>query len=219
LVYTKATLAEAKEATQAAKDAVIVTKAVSEATIDAMTDGSRRELRAYVGVESIIIDAPDMDAFRRGEYSSQDPTVIGITARNFVRVRVKNYGQTPAFDTVIFCYWALAPQWRRPPTNIFDSNDTDSMPAGNVRTSVSKFLLQATQHHDSYIPIWDLNPMGTAMNMEGELFLYGRIYYRDAFGKSHRTKFCFEWQPEIRNGTSYVPYEEYNGEDDKPAPI
>lgn len=45
-------------------------------------------------------------------------------------------------------------------------------------------------------------------------------FIRDAFGRPWRTKFCFGWQPQ-HEGTDFefVPYEEYTGEDQTPAPI
>jgi hypothetical protein len=190
----------------------------AEKTVEKMEEATRRELRAYVGIDVIGIEA-ELKPYSAGDYVPIDRSRVGARSTDFVRVRVRNFGQTPAFDTVVFCYWQPTPPNQRLPIDFFRTHDSDEWPTGNVRTTISNFLLQATKYHDSLIVIWDLRPFGEAAALRAELFLYGRVYYKDCFGNLHRTTFCFEWMPEATGGEShFIPYEEYNSEDDRPPP-
>jgi hypothetical protein len=46
-----------------------------------------------------------------------------------------------------------------------------------------------------------------------QVYIFGRIYYRDIYQRPWRTKFCYSWEPRHPSGERFVAYEEYNDED------
>jgi hypothetical protein len=192
-------------------------KAAEKTVIQSETQ-SRQELRAYVGVEALAFNCENFSAYMRGSYTPKDPAKAGVDCNDFLCVTVRNFGQTPAFDVVVFTNWVIVAADTRPEQGYFDSV-VDTPPTTPVRVTLSQFILQREQRHISRIAIWNLQPMLDARDEKAELYIAGRIYYRDAFGRPWRTKFCFSWQP-TSEGTDFefVPYQEYNGEDQTPLP-
>lgn len=175
---------------------------------------SRRELRAYVGVVELELLGPDLN---NNAYVPQDSSLAGVTCRNLLGVTVKNFGETPARDVVVYAYWFAVPFPGRLPEGFFGANDTDTVDVNDVRTTTSKFMLDRGQTHLSEIPIWDLTVWKLANNSTLNLYVYGRIYYTDAYGRTRRRFFCSGWIPQSPKA-KFIPYQEYNGEDDREGP-
>ena len=202
-----ATAGHAQRAADAARD-----------TVNSMDAATQKQLRAYTGVERLAFDCSNFGAYV-GPYRPKDPSVPGTTADDFLCITVKNYGQTPAFETAVYAYWTPVPSNTRPVSGSFDNSMPEVKDTANIRTIVSHFLLQRDQTHTTRVPIWDLTPVFQAQSQKCDLFIFGRVYYRDAFKKPWRTTFCFQWRP-LDHSTKYefLPHEEYNGEDSKPLP-
>jgi hypothetical protein len=200
------TLLQTKNAAQAARD-----------TVNSMEDSSKRQLRAYVGVEKIAFDCENFRVYTK-PYAPGDSSVPGAGCNDFLCVTIKNFGQTPAFDTVVYGYWVTGPPNVKPDPGFFENLFPEVKERASIRTISSHTLLQRDQIHSSRMAIWDLTPVLAAQKNERGLYLFGRIYYRDAFNRPWRTKFCFSWQPEVSGDFEFVPYEEHNDEDNKPFP-
>jgi hypothetical protein len=207
-----ATRSAANEARRAADAAM---KALDQSEVYA-----RQELRAYLGIEKLEFTCTNFSHYTREHYVPKDSSVAGASCDDFLCVTVKNFGQTPAFDIMVFANWITFPPNTRPPLGYFGTtHDSDFLETGPVSVSISKFMLQRDQTHASRIAIWDLRPVLDALERRGELYIYGRIYYRDAFNRPWRTKFSFSWNPASANTPfEFVPYREYNTEDQQPAP-
>jgi hypothetical protein len=123
---------------------------------------TRAQLRAYIGVETAnySVDLPKHEA----------------------RIRIKNFGQTPAYNVVCRIGIEVAPDF----TGKIDKK------AETVRGNATVFpqhSLTIKRRTDLIAPDGD-EPIG--------IFVFGRITYRDAFGFRRWTKFRFSANP--KNG-------------------
>jgi hypothetical protein len=209
LAATRSAASEAKRAADAAM------KALDQSEIYA-----RQELRAYLGIERLEFACANFSHYTRDNYVPKDRSIAGVSCDDFLCLTAKNFGQTPALDIMVFANWITLPPNTRPHLGYFGTTrDSDVLEKGPVSVSISKFMLQRDQTHTSRIAIWDLRPVLDALERRGELYIYGRLYYRDAFNRPWRTKFSFSWDP-ASAGTAFefIPYREYNNEDQQPAP-
>jgi hypothetical protein len=209
LETTRAAASEAERATVAAAKAADAAYKMSLLA----EDTSRRELRAYVGVESLEFRAPDISAT---EYEAPPADAPGIVSRNRLAITVKNFGQTPAYDVMVFAYFATSEFGTTLPPEFYEANDSDSTPGDGVRVTYSRTLISRDQSHQAVISLWDITELRRAHEGTAAATIYGRIYYRDAFDRTWRTRFAYVWQPwEEDTDEEFVPAEHYNGEDQK----
>lgn len=184
----------------------------SRRTIEHMEDTSKRELRAYVGLEKIDFEILS----KRNGYV---PIAIGapsILFKDFISVTIKNFGATPAYDVVVLCGGlSTAFLGRAPVGHNFDRAIHENRAPGNFLT---RMLLSPAQPEVIKCPLYNALPFWQSQQRERSMFVYGRIYYRDAYGNPWSTKFCFVWEPWHPGGARFVPYEEFNGEDQAEAP-
>lgn len=178
---------------------------------------AERQLRAYIGVESVAFEAPDL---RLGDYAPQDRNSVGVPCRNFACVTIRNFGQTPALSVQTFIYLATTGFATRLPIEFLRANDADVVDAEDTRETRDIPMLQRSQPYKARLAVWDLTDVRRAHLKTATLYIFGRTYYRDAFDRPRRTTFCYVWNPD-QDGSAYEfsPYEEYNGEDQKPAPV
>jgi hypothetical protein len=180
-------------------------------------DTAQRQLRAYVGV-----GADDLGFDTPGE---NNPNYVPIPANpvagqvfdDFLTIKVKNFGQTPAYDVIVFGHMAVMPPFAMLPDDFFTRQAPfDALPSGPVRTFVSRFVLQPQQMAISKHVVNDVRPLIAARQRQASVYVWGRIYYRDIYGRPWRTLFCYAWEPWHPPGERFVPYETYNGEDQVP---
>lgn len=180
---------------------------------------AKRQLRAYVGIEDFSFDCPDLKSKivgKRGNNDDEIP-VAGKIHKNFLVVTVRNFGATPACDVTVFSYVVATDFPNRLPDDFFEKNDVDNISMADVRITLARFMLHKDQIEDSKHVIENITTVREAMKNPPlkQLFLFGRIYYRDIYDRPWRTKFCFSWEPWHPPGPRFVAYEEYNGEDQK----
>ena len=197
----------------------IATNAAIEAnasTLKAITqeqENAQRQLRAYVGIE-VITTTPNEFLV---DIPATDPSVAGTTANKFIHITVKNFGQTPAKDVVVYAHTVAIISTIRPHPDIFVNEDADAaFNAREIRTSTSRYILNNEQTHTTDIAIWDVGPWRAGQRGEYNIFVFGRIYYTDSFNKPWRVKFCQSWSP---SQTKFIPYEHYNEEDSHKSPF
>ena len=170
---------------------------------------ARIQLRAYVGLEKISFELTN----ENNPSFVLDLTTQGVIHDDFVAVKIRNFGNTPAFDVSVFAYFAIAPLHTRLADDFFARHDRDPRPTGNIRVSVSRFVLNPKQMEISK-PIVNPHPVRDARARLNTLYVFGRVYYRDIYDRPWRTKFCYVWEPATpARGERFIPYEEYNGED------
>jgi len=161
---------------------------------------------AYVGVDAIELDCPSW-TIPREQYVPQVPAP-GLLYKDFVRVKMRNYGKTPAYHTEIWGGWAGVRPFPAmlPPNYPFAvGNDT--------KVSTSRQILHQNQMTTPKIAIPDISFLHRAVGQEESVFFFGRIDYEDAFKRRWRTHFCYvyeHWQP---HGQRFVAFERNNYEE------
>ncbi len=161
-------LIDTKEAADAAKKAADQT----EASVLLAKETAERQLRAYVLVHSI----DGMDPV------TQPPLLIPY---NFV---MKNSGQTPAYQVEIHIVRALVKKGGEfpplPPVEDAEGMKTYSpIPPGGFG------------HHTVGLTTRITPEIAVAAQHTHDLYIFGRIRYRDAFGKSRTTNFRYVRSP------------------------
>jgi hypothetical protein len=181
---------------------------------------AQRQLRAYVGV-----GADDFGFDTPGEndpnYTPIDPAnpVAGQIYKDFLTIKVKNFGQTPAYGVVVFGNLATtSPFAAMLPDDFFTARVPmrDVIPNVPIRPFTSRFILQPEQTAVSKHAIFDVRAITAARQRQISVYVWGRIYYRDIFERPWRTMFCYVWEPWHPPSPRFVPYETYNGEDQTP---
>ncbi len=134
---------------------------------------AKKELRAYVALDEIF-------------FSEANDAAGGLH-----KLRIRNYGQTPASGMSIWCERAShLPQEGVKP--FYDSPVVD----GQLLHPVQAFTVGL-----SAAPLYRIGKPG--------FFTYGRIVYHDIYGHYWVTKFCYRYEGD---GT-FVPHGDYNNEE------
>ena len=138
-------------------------------------------MRSYVALDEIFFSDAD------------DPTAAQH------KLRIRNYGQTPAYNISIWCERAShLPQEGVKP--FYDSPAVD----GQLLHPVQAYTIGLAP-----APLYRIGKPG--------FFTYGRIIYHDIYEQWWVTKFCFRYEGD----GSFVPHGDYNDEegpfDKKPA--
>lgn len=136
-------------------------------------DAGKRELRAYVALDEIFFEE------------------AGESAPGVHKLRMRNYGQTPAYRMSIWCERAshlpkegVTPYYETP---VIDGQLLHPVQAYTVALAAA--------------PLYRIGKAG--------FFTYGRIVYHDIYGEWWVTKFCFRYEGE----GSFVPHGDYNDEE------
>lgn len=172
----------------------------------------RRQLRAYVGLDKLEFESAGL---KDKNYMPADLTTPGLVHKDFIAVKVRNYGQTPAYGVTIYAYLVATDFPARLPDEFFSLNDVDIISMADIRPTLARFLLHQNQRELSKTPLTDITVLKEAVAKKKQVYVYGRIYYRDIYDRPWRTKFCYSWEPWHPTSPRFVAYEEYNGEDQK----
>ena len=174
----------------------------------------RRQLRAYVGMESLNFECANL---KEKHYKPADLTTIGLIHKDFLVVKVRNFGQTPAYGVTVYAYPVATDYSIRLPDDFFEQNDTaDVISMAEVRPTLARFMLHRDQTELLKHALIDITDIRDAIAKKRTIHVFGRIYYRDIYGRPWRTKFCYTWEPWHPGGSRFVAYEEYNEEDQVP---
>ena len=143
------------------------------ALVDEVKDTARKELRAYVALDEIF-------------FSEAEDNAAGVH-----KLRIRNYGQTPASGMSIWCERAShLPQEGVKP--FYDAPVID----GQLLHPVQAFTLALVS-----APLYRIGKPG--------FFTYGRIVYHDIYSRWWVTKFCYRYEGD---GT-FLPHGDYNNEE------
>lgn len=169
-------------------------------------DSSKRQLRAYLGVESIRFEIKSDGR----TYEPSNLSVPGTIYKDFVSVCIKNYGGTPASGVSCSVYVEDVPFLGALASNYDYESGVRLRPGANI---ITRHFLQSGQSETIKSGIGDVRAIWAAERKERSIFVYGRIYYVDSFGEPHSTKFCHVWEPWHPHGERFVPTDKFNGED------
>ncbi|MGA7789435.1 MAG: hypothetical protein WCA56_14870, partial [Xanthobacteraceae bacterium] len=193
----------------------LFTVSVAAATnklVEGAERAEKRELRAYVGVEKLAFECPGI---KDHHYKPTDLITPGLIHKNYIVVTVRNFGQTPAYDVTVYAYFVPAKFAERLPDEFFEKNDEDIISMAETRPTLARFLLHKDQSEISKSALTDITPLKDAVAKKTQIYVFGRIYYRDIYDRPWRTKFCYSWEPTHSSGERFVAYETYNDEDQK----
>lgn len=171
----------------------------------------RRQLRAYVGLDKISFEC---DSLHISHYEPTDLSTPGKIHRDFIVIKVRNYGMTPAYGVTVYAYFVATNFPDRLPDGFFTGqHDRDIVSWLPVRPTLARFILHKDQMELSKHALPDITELRNAVRKQKQIYVFGRVYYRDAFRRPWRTKFCYSWEPWHPNGERFVAYEKYNDED------
>jgi len=136
-------------------------------------DMAKKELRAYVALDEIFFSE------------------AGDASAGMQKLRLRNYGQTPASRMSIWCERAS----HLPQDGVNPFYDAPVVEAQ---------LLHPVQAYTVSLAVAPLYRIG-----KPGFFTYGRIIYHDIYGQWWVTKFCFRYEGE----GSFVPHGDYNAEE------
>lgn len=92
--------------------------------------------------------------------------------------------------------------------------DADLLPLETeIRPAITRGILNRDQAESRKTALRDISFMAGSKRAEKQIYAFGRIYYRDTYGRPWRTKFCFQWEPWHPFGPRWVTYRYYNDED------
>lgn len=166
-----------------------------------------QELRPYLGVTDVAVNR------KRWPLSLRviDASLVGATTNNFLKISLKNFGQTPADEVAVIAYYGVANSAIRPPASIFEENIAQDVAKAEeiVRPHISLYRLSSGQEQVSDVAIFDPRPWQKASANQASLYVWGRIYYHSLSSDSWVLRFCYLWQP---RSNRFIPYEGYNEE-------
>lgn len=152
--------------TKKAADSAQKSADVAERTVETMADTAQRQLRAYVFTK--------LD----NQFIISSNGILSVT------IKIKNFGQTPAYDLVS----SLIMIFRRLPINSTNKLDVPSFDSDPSKSPLApgEFDYQDLSFKDSLSQ--DFISDVEAGN--GAFFIIGEIKYVDIFNNPHNTKFC-----------------------------
>jgi hypothetical protein len=160
--HTEASIAVAERSADAACQAA----AATETSVATMKATAERQLRAYVMIDSV-------------EAAEKEPRQFPMPISYVVTIR--NFGDTPAYDAEIIADAELAPatEENRLTNSLVRETKTSRMPIGpggeiHLKVDPPKMVLA------------QLNEL---IAHARELYVYGVVHYRDAFGHNRTTRF------------------------------
>ena len=136
-------------------------------------DTGKKELRAYVALDEIFFE----------EAAENAPGIH--------KLRIRNYGQTPAYRMSIWCERAS----HLPKEGVTPYYDTPIVD-GQLLHPVQAYTVALAA-----APLYRIGKPG--------FFTYGRVVYHDIYGEWWVTKFCYRYEGD----GSFVPHGEYNNEE------
>jgi hypothetical protein len=181
--------------------------------VEGAEETAQRQLRAYVGIDSIELDCPSLKTIQEDRYVPQT-TGPGTAFKDFTRVKIRNYGQTPAYQTELWAGWVGLEPFLAPPPPDYDFTIP---PKDRIIPMVNVVVSRQTLHRDQMditkTAIPDIRFLYRATAKQGMAFYYGRIDYEDSFGRRWRTHFCYGYEPWHHDGPRFVAFERNNYEE------
>jgi hypothetical protein len=176
------------------------------ATDERQKSTDRTQLRAWIGIESIILDAPNLHV---AGYISTDHKVIGARPTDKLVIRLKNFGQTPANRVLAWARPIAMPAHERLPAD-YHRRPFQGTAQTKVRQQWSRPTIFQNQVSDNDLTLADISFFRQAVSGEKSVYLYGGITYVDVFGKDGSMEFCYSYDPTGPVGRQFVPYEDWN---------
>jgi len=154
--------------------------------VESGQDTARKELRAYVAVDAVYFVGAEQVP------SATDPAsgrpLIRYT--NQLKIRVRNYGQTPAFGTEI---------WRE--ASVAKPEDSQ------YRYKSTKPVVAAQMIHPTQAYATGLLADGEVTS-SAQFYTWGQVVYSDIYDRWWKSTWCFSHEGDSR----FIPHGDYNKE-------
>ncbi|MFZ1905197.1 MAG: hypothetical protein WAU56_07380 [Steroidobacteraceae bacterium] len=176
--------------------------------VDVADDTSKRQLRAYVGVERFDVELPNLTA---PKYQPL-PAAPGIVFSDFMRAEIKNYGQTPATDVSVHMNFQPVPDFGADLPADFGYPDYEAFQGTSVEVFASRQIVEPGKSIETRTVLRDISALRAAHAGKARVFFYGHIDYTDIYNRRWRKDYCYSyewWRPE---GDRFVPYKAHNEE-------
>ncbi|MFM0506674.1 hypothetical protein [Paraburkholderia sp. RL17-373-BIF-A] len=173
-------------------------------------DTEQRQLRAYVGIESVAFDTSGGLDVVNVVPQPDGRSPLPVT-RSFFVVKLKNYGLTPARDIAVNFEPALFHGSGGIDPNEPFNDRANSFEMGNR----SRDTLNAGQDTTSKILISGRNSkiMLFASTHIGEgLIVAGSLVYQDVFGKRWRNRYCYYVSSPLTQEQKFTACDQHNDE-------
>ena len=147
---------------------------------------AERQQRAYIGVESILLDCPSA---KIPNYKPS-PAIAGANVADFVVLNIKNFGATPANKVYTWVNWYSTPFPLALPLDFGYPDWSYALP-DRVGVEPIETTLFPTQTYASKVAMPDVTPLILSNTRMVFLYFYGRIVYTDITNTERFTYFCF----------------------------
>jgi len=179
----RSSLADTKSAAEAAKKSA----EIAERTVITMKDTAERQLRAHVFVEMGYI----------GNVADPLPTYTGVPSPNpaainfptvgpIVNLRIKNFGQTPAYEVI---HWTFIPIIREYPLNpqtpLPKRQRVPGAPITKMTLGPGGIIIKNIRMN-AQLTAQEIDDL---RNGSKAIYIWGIIVYKDVFKKWHRTRY------------------------------
>ncbi len=183
----------------------IVLGVATQSMVRESREASKRQLRAYVGIDKIELVIPNV---RNKSHVIPDPLPTGYAYADYALFNLKNFGQTPAIKTKVVVNWQPTIFGFRLKENEFAFGDL-----GDEGESAYVVDPGATQYAlISFVKTEYLANIRDAMDKKLSLHFYGRVDYTDIFGDRWSREFCLMYEPWLIDGRRFNPYGPRNRE-------
>lgn len=168
-------------------------------------DTSRKQLQAYVGIDTPVLSMPDLNI------PGYKPEKIeaGSLIRNNILVKFHNFGQTPAHQLRYRLSWVSMPYGWAIPNDFNYADHALNLPAGLQENPLCTMIYPG-QEIVSPTPVPDLTPFLSAKAKKTSLYCYGHVDFTDINEQPWRTNFCYVYHPEADANSTFIPYSEHN---------
>jgi len=156
----------------------------ANATVKIMGDTAEKQLRAYV-------------------YPVSAERYRDETGAYVIRLKIKNAGQTPAYDCSRYMIEAISDGFPQLPENF------DKIP---IPTHIPKSPIPPGETIEFFVNATELTPSKEGQIMVGRaaIYLFGKITYRDAFGNSQLSNFRLVCTGEWMSRGVFAPCQDGN---------
>ncbi|MSQ22778.1 MAG: hypothetical protein EXR53_05680 [Dehalococcoidia bacterium] len=169
---------------------------------------NKRQLRAYVGLESLRLELPELND---PNYRPIQPDKAGLVVDDYVLATVKNYGTTPALDVRTQVNWHGVP-FGTLIQDDFAYADAESITTPDISRVISRYAVMQQQSHVDRVPVYDASVFKKAQQREISIWMYGHIDYRDIYGRKWSREFSFIYEPWQSLEQQFVPDAHRNDE-------
>ena len=169
-------------------------------------DIGQRQLRAYLSLIKIEVEAPDiLTDVKKTAFAGQ-----ADKERNFVWLNIQNSGETPAHDVHAFLCYLVTPFSHRPSQDhVFIVDERELRPDGR-KVTIAKQTIAPDMAFKRQMTISNIETFREAHAKEISLYFYGRIKYKDIYGRDRWTNFCHLYEPWRSADQKFTPHDRHN---------